>query len=191
MDFYNKLSDADLSVLLKENDERAFTEIYERYHSLLYIYAQKKLHNKLEAQDIVQDVLVTLWNKRLDFSLKVSLASFLFTAVRNKALDVFAHRQVEEKYIVSLQGFIASNVSSDFLVRENDLKAMIEKEIQALPPRMREVFELSRKERLTNKEIAQLLDISQHTVDTQIKRALNVLRKRLGFFLWLIYVILN
>lgn len=182
---YHTYTDQELTALLKGGDRLAFTAIYERYHSLLYIYAHKKLHDKEEAQDIIQEVLIALWNRRFDFSFDTSLKSYLFTAVRNKAFDLFTHKKVAAKYLVSLQGFIdISTESSDFLIREKDLSALIEQEIQTLPPKMREVFELSRKGRLTHKEISRILNISEHTVATQMKRALKVLRIRLGLVAW-------
>lgn len=189
MDLYKKLSDRELFVLLKETDQQAYTEIYERYHSLLYSYAYKRLKNQLEAQDVVQDVLITLWDKREDLTLKQSLASYLYAMVRNKSLDLFARKKVEDKYLLSLQHFMDSAAPADYLIREKDMDAFINKEIDALPPRMREIFKLSRKERLTNKEIAALLEISPHTVDTQIKRALKVLRLKLGPAIWLLVLL--
>ena len=192
MPYYHTLSDRDLTTLLHEGDERAFTEIYERYYSLLYIYAHKKLHNKEEAQDIVQEVLTTLWTRRFDFSMPTSLPSYLFTAVRNKALDLFSHKKVEAKYLASLQNFIEdAGVQTDFLIRENDLKNLIEKEIQSLPPKMKEVFKLSRNNKLSHKEIATLMHISEQTVSTHIKKALRILRVRLGLFIYLIMLLLN
>jgi len=186
MEGHSSYTDQELVVLLREGDKIAFTAIYERYHSLLYIYAHKKLHNKEESQDIIQEVLITLWNKCRELSVDVSLKSYLFAAVRNKALDLFSHQKVEARYLSSLQSFIdISTESSDFLVREKDLSSLIEREIQALPPKMREIFELSRKEKLSHKEIAKVLNISEHTVATQMKRALKVLRLRLGLVVWI------
>jgi RNA polymerase sigma-70 factor (ECF subfamily) len=190
MFYYQTLSDRELTALLHEGDERAFTEIYERYHSLLYIYAHKKLYNKQEAQDIIHEVLTTLWTRRFDFSMQTSLPSYLFTAVRNKALDLFSHKKVEARYLASLQNFIEdAGIQTDFLIRENDLKTLIEKEIQSLPPRMKEVFQLSRKNKLTHKEIANLMEISEQTVSTQIKKALRILRVRLGLIAYLMMLL--
>lgn len=192
MSYYQTLSDHELTTLLHEGDVRAFTEIYERYHSLLYSYAHKKLNNKQEAQDIIHEVLTALWTRRYDFSMQTSLPSYLFTAVRNKSLDLFSHKKVEAKYLASLQNFIEdAGVQTDFLIRENDLKNLIEKEIQALPPRMKEVFQLSRKDKLSHKEIANLMNISEQTVSTQIKKALRILRVRLGLITFLIMLLLN
>lgn len=180
MSVYRKYSDSDLLQFLKNGDERVFSEIYTRYHSLLYIYAHKKLQDKQEAQDVVHDVFITLWEKRFELRIQISLANYLYTAVRNKSLDIFAHKKVEEKYLSSLQHFLqSSHTASDLMVREHDIKSLIEKEIQALPPRMREVFELSRNAHFSHEEIAKTLGISKFTVDTQIKRALRVLRLRL------------
>lgn len=189
---YQAFTDHELASLLKEGDEKAFAEIYTRYHSLLYIYAHKKLQNKQEAQDVIQEVLAALWNKRFGFSLQTSLSSYLYTAVRNKAFDVFSHKKVEARYLTSLQDFIEdSGISADFLVRENDLKLLIEKEIQALPQRMREAFELSRTQRLSHREIAIQMDISEQTVSTQIKKALRVLRMRLGLIMLFMTVLIR
>ncbi len=191
MSLYKRLSDPELISLLKEGDERAFTEIYERYHSLLYIYAHKKLHDKQESQDIVQEVLTALWNKRFQLSPELSLTAYLFTAVRNKALDLFSHKKVEAKYMMAVQNLIDTSVdSADFLVREHDLKRLIEKEIEALPPRMREAFRLSREERLSHKDVAARMEISEQTASTQIKKALRILRMRVGTTFWVIVILI-
>lgn len=186
---YASFTDAQLLSLLHESDNDAFSEIYERYHSLLYIYAHKKLNHKQEAQDIVQEVLTTLWTKRETIHIETSLPTYLYTATRNKALDLFAHQKVEAKYIESLQAYLDSGIQADSLARENSLKALIEREIDALPPRMREVFILSRRKQMTHKQIAEQLDISEQTVSTQIKKALKVLRLRLGIIAWIMLLL--
>ena len=90
-----------------------------------------------------------------------------------------------------MQSFLDTAVpGTDFLVRENDLKALIEKEIHLLPPKMREVFILSRNKRMSHREIADVLAISEQTVSTHIKRALRVLRIRLGVWVYLIFICL-
>jgi len=186
MSSYKSFSDQELTALLREGEESAFKEIYERYHSLLNIYAYKKLHNKQESQDVVQEVLTNLWNKRFQLSLEICLVAYLYTSVRNRSLDIFSHKQVETKYYISLQGFIETSVdSADFLVREHDFKRLIEKEIEALPPRMREAFRLSREQRLSHKDVAARMDISEQTASTQIKKALRILRMRFGVTCWL------
>jgi len=190
MSYYKTLSDWELATLLNESDERAFSEIYLRYHSLLLIYVNKKLLNKQESEDIIQEVMTSLWKNRSEFHIQTSLTSYLYTAARNRCLDLFSHRKVESRYITSLQNFIQENANrTDYLIRENELKALITKEIELLPPKMREIFLLSRSKSMSHREIADILAISEHTVSTQIKRALRRLRIRLGLFTWLYMII--
>ncbi|MCA5005871.1 RNA polymerase sigma-70 factor [Sphingobacterium bovistauri] len=188
---YSELEDSDLWLLIRRDDEKAYTTIYNRYLPLLYIYVHKKLLNKQESQDITHEVLIYLWKNRLTIPENTNLAAYLFAAARNKAFDLFAHRKVEEKYITSLQNFIPTYTGTDYLLRENEIKKLIKNEIEALPPRMQEIFQLSRRDKLTNKEIAALLSLSTHTVDTQIKRALKILKNRLGPYFFLLFLFLE
>jgi RNA polymerase sigma-70 factor (ECF subfamily) len=191
MGTYSTLSDNELLSLLKESDHPAYTEIYHRYFYLVYVHACKKLRDEEQAKDIVQDVFASLWFRR-DFNLPGSnLAGYLFTAVRNKIFDLFAHQQVKSKYIDSLNDYLSNHSSApaDHLVRENQLKAYIEKEMRALPPKMRQIFELSRNEHLTHKEIAKSLNTSENNVTTQISNALRILRTKLGIIAFLFALI--
>lgn len=129
---YKILSDNELLNLLKGSDHSAYNEIYHSYFYLTYVYAYKKLRDEEQAKDIIQDVFATLWFKR-DFNLPQSnLAGYLFIAVRNKIFDLFAHEQVKTKHIDSLKDYLTRNASTstDHLIRENQLKAYIEKEIR-------------------------------------------------------------
>ena len=106
MSVYQNHSDAELPQLLKESDHAAYTEIYHRYFYLLYTHAYKKLRNEEQAKNLIQDLFATLWFKR-EFSLPDSnLAGYLYTAVRNKIFDLFAHQQVESKYMDSLKDYL-------------------------------------------------------------------------------------
>ena len=188
---YKTFSDDDLILLLKESDHSAYNEIYHRYFYLTFIHAYKKLRDEDQAKDIVQDVFATLWFKR-DFNLpKSNLAGYLFTAVRNKIFDLFAHEQVKTRHINSLKDYLSRNssVPTDHRVRENELKKYIEKEILALPPKMRQIFEMSRNEHLTHKEIADQLNTSENNVTTQISNALRILRTKLGMIVFLLTLI--
>ncbi len=184
---YHSLSDLELSSFFKTGDHAAFTEIYERYFGLLYLHAFKRLKNEEEAKDVVQELFATLWSKRESLVFKTSLSAYLYTAVRNRVLDVIAHKQMESKYFSNLPQFIKTEAcKTDHRLREKLLAEMIEKEIQELPPRMREVFELSRKAGLSHKEIAGRLDLSEQSIRSHIKNALKRLRNKFGFILYMI-----
>lgn len=181
---YSSFSDAELATSFREGDRLAFAEIFERYNDVLFSHAYNKLRNKEEARDIVQDVFVRFWNKREQIELKTNLSGYLYVMVRNSIFSLISHKNVVNYYATSFNQFrYEGEAITDHLVREKQLASIIEAEIAALPPRMREVFELSRKENLSNRQIAERLGLSEFTVADQIKKALRVLRLRIGMVL--------
>ncbi|HEX8020956.1 RNA polymerase sigma-70 factor [Mucilaginibacter sp.] len=189
---YKDYVDRDLVTLLENGDSTAYEEIFRRYNRVLYGHAYKKLKNKEEAQDLVQDVFATLWLKRAELQIVNNLAGYLYSSVRNRFYNIIAHKDIQAKYIDSLQHFLDQPYElTDTLVREKEFAALIDKEIQTLPPRMRLVFEMSRKRHLSYKEIAEELKISEETVKDQIKKALKFLRPRLLAIFHLIFLLKN
>lgn len=190
MRVYGSYSDSELAFLLTQGDELAFTEIYNRFYGLLFIHANKRLNNDEEAKDVLHQLFESLWVKRLQVAPDGNLSAYLYTAVRNRVLDVFAHQKVESKYIDSLQDYIdQDHVSTDYMVREKQMARLIEQEIDALPSKMREIFVLSRKENKSHKEIALELGLSELTVKTQVKKALRILKARLGVVIYIVFLL--
>lgn len=189
---YSLISDQELTVHILNHDHQAYIELYNRYHGLLYVYACKITHDELEAEDIVQEVFIYLWEKRTVIKITSSIASFLYSAVRYKFFNLLDSKKVRTDYSRSFQSFIDEGVcTTDEYVREKELAGLIEREISMLPDKMREIFELSRKEFLTHKEISKRLNISEKTVKNQINNSLKVLRARLGPFVFLYYIFLR
>jgi len=186
MSVYKEFSDHELVALLKESDQVAYTEIFCRYNKLLYSHAYNKLREREEAKDIVHEIFYSLWAQREKSLPTTNLIGYLFSAVRFKIADLLSKRTVQNKYIASFQNYIDQQPAyTDHLVREKQLRDIIDEEIRALPPRMQEVFKLSRYEKLSYKEIAGKLNISEETVKDQIKKALRILRIKLGLFVFL------
>lgn len=184
---YSAYTDQELIALLKQGDHASFTEIYNRFKGPLYVHAYNKLRNTEEARDTVQDLFTRLWNGRETLAVHGDLISYLYTSVRNGVFRQVERKGLASNYISSIQQSINSgNNVTDHLVREHMLSAMIEKEIEALPPKMREVFLLSRKHNLSHKEIAEQLGISEPTVKKQVNNALKILRVKLGLFVYLL-----
>lgn len=178
---YDKLSDTELCALLKQDDHQAYREIYERYWLPLLAHARRALQNIDEGSDIIQDVFTKLWDNRQEIQITTSLSAFLYAVVRNKVLDRFKKIKVVNHHLDSLREFMANGESvTDHRVRERELAAIIEKEIAALPTRMREVFELKRKANKSYKEIAAEMNISELTVKTQMNKAIKLLKAKLG-----------
>ncbi len=186
------LTDFELLSQLREGKQDAYAEIYDRFQGLLYIYACKIIKDFDEAEDIVQEVFISLWDKRSTLTIQTSLSAYLYTAVRYKFMNLLAHQKVRTDYSASLQQFInKGEFQTDNYIREKEFSAEIEKEINLLPEKMREIFILSRKQHQSNKEIAEQLNVSQKTVRNQLGNALKILRIKLGLvtfiMLWLFY----
>jgi len=186
----NVLTDSLLSKQLRSGSHDAYNKIYERYFGLLFIAACKKVSDREDARDLVHETFTNLWDKRENLNPEMGIASYLYASLRNRIINWFARQQVSSKYITSFRLFYESGVcETDHKIREKQLAALIEKEIDALPPRMKEVFLLSRRAHLSHREIAMQLNISEQTVKTQIKHTLRILRARLGLMLFILMMI--
>ncbi|WP_316839823.1 RNA polymerase sigma-70 factor [Pedobacter gandavensis] len=180
---YSKHSDSELVALLRSGNRAAYTEIYKRYTAVLYSHAYAKLQDREEARDAIQELFTVLWVKREEMAIETNLPGYLYCAVRNRVLNAISHRKVESTYFSQIQVNINEYESvTDYRVREKELSLLIEKEIACLPEKMREVFELSRKNNLSRKEIANQLNLSEKTVKNQINNALKVLRVKMNDF---------
>lgn len=179
MIIYSTHTDQDLITLLRKGDHDAFTEIYKRYWSVLYLHARHMLRQEDQARDVVQEVFTLMWNKHAEFQPAINLNAYLYKSIRNRILNIIRHGKIKENYLADLGAFVDQElVQTDELVRYNDLKRLIEKEISNMPPKMREVFEMSRTEGLSHAEIAERLGISDLTVKKQVSKAVTMLRKK-------------
>lgn len=187
---FETLSDKELLLLLQKGNHSAFAEIYNRFKGLLILHAYNKLNDRDEAKDIVQELFTTVWNKRNSLEINETLSGYLYTAIRNRVIKYISRKKSEEKYLQSLHDVIeADNSPTDYLVREHQLSRLIEQEIDQLPPKMREIFILSRKHNLSHRQIAEQLDIAEPTVKKQVSNALKILRTKLGLFAYIIMLI--
>ncbi|MHA4894315.1 RNA polymerase sigma-70 factor [Pedobacter sp. PWIIR3] len=184
--------DLNLFTLIKAGNVDAFTEIYNRYFDLLYIHALKRVRDEDAAKDLIQDLFTALWNKREKLDQLTNPSHYLYTATRNGVLNYIARQKVESAYTTALPNLEAVGINqTDYLTREKQLQALIDKEVGELPEKMRLIFQLSRSEGLSHKEIAVRLGLSELTVKTQVKNALRILRGKLGIVLYLLMVFGN
>lgn len=192
MHAYQSFNDQTLLTLLRQGDKDAYTVIYDRYKNLLYNHAYKKLGDPEEVKDVLQELFTILWNKRVDIPVAMNLSGYLYAGIRNRILNLLSHKEVENKYLTSIKQFTQEgDYSTDLAIREKEMADLIQKEIDQLPPKMREVFLLSRKENLSHHEIAEQLSISEQTVAKQVTNALRILRVRLGSFFLLLLLLLR
>lgn len=164
---------------LQNGDEGAYTYLIDTYHHKLCVYANSLVKNVYSAEDIVQNVFIKVWEQRTRLKTDHSLKSFLYKLVYNEFIDLYRKNQslfsLEKSYHEALNGIVQEEDSESFQRVMN----AVNKEIQNLPPKCKEVFILSKKEGLTNIEIAEHLDVSIKTVEAQITKAFSLLRSSL------------
>jgi RNA polymerase sigma-70 factor (ECF subfamily) len=174
------MSDEELLKEYQAGNRQAFELIYNRYKGVLYIHAYKMLRDEDEAKDVVQELFIKLYSKASVICLRTTLSAYLYASIRNRILDIIAHKRIKTDYLASLEDFVQQGVyTTDQLMREKELAFQIEKEVSLLPEKMRQIFEMSRNANLSHKEIATKLDISDKTVKKQISNALKLIKLRL------------
>lgn len=177
MTSYSTSTDLELISLIKEGDQMAFTVIYDRYWRLIYAHVFKMLRDEDEAKDVVQDIFSDIWINAAAFPVQGSPGGFLYTMARNKVLNLLRHNKYKDDYLSSLASFHSEMTNATIeQLDEQDMRLAIEREIEKLPPRMRAVFEMSRKLNMSNKEIAARLGTSDETVKKQIHNSLKAIR---------------
>ena len=188
---FNTLGEDELINLLRQDKLGAFREIYTRYWKQLYADAYKRLKNKEMAEEIVQEVFTSLWHKRGALNITQTLGGYLYTSVSNMVIDQFRKDLVRARYTESFKlVYSETDNSTEDTILVKELEHTIEHEVNSLPDKCRSVFELSRVEHKTNKEIACELGISEKTVEHHITKALKHIRLGLGNYLSIIIILL-
>jgi RNA polymerase sigma-70 factor, ECF subfamily len=166
-------------------DRIQFEIAYKQYYSMLVGFAFQYVEDGDVAEDVVQEVFSNLWIQSDRIEVKTNARSYLFGAVRNACLNHLKHLKVVESHAkMSIQPEAADQ--TDFMEMD-ELKSKIDSALAQLPEKRRQIFEMSRYEEKKYHEIAKELNISIKTVETQMSRALKVMREVLGSYL--LYVI--
>jgi RNA polymerase sigma-70 factor (ECF subfamily) len=174
-------NDQELVARLREGDADAYTQLFDRFQPLLYIYARKIIRDKDEAADVVQEVFLYLWDKRDRIEFEGPVLSYLYSAVRYKFFNLLDKKKVRQDYAESLQKFIQQgSPQTDHLLREREMTRIIEEQVGLLPPKLKLIYELSRKANMTTAQIAELTGVSEKTVQNQVSLALKQLKLKLG-----------
>ncbi|WP_349318525.1 RNA polymerase sigma-70 factor [Chitinophaga sp. MM2321] len=173
----NELSSDEILILLQQENEAAFEELYNRYWGKLYSAVYKRTKSTEWSEGIVQDFFTSLWVNRKKLKINTSFEAYAFTAVRYHVLHYIQKEAVRKNYKDSLRiAHIHHHNPTEEIVLLNDLRNRLSKAIAHLPEKCRSVFELSRRKNKTNKEIAEELGISEKTVENHLTKALRYLR---------------
>lgn len=183
----------DLKVVeaLRAGNENMFELLFRQYYNSLCNYANGIVKDVDEAEDMVQQVMITIWEKRNALQITTSLKSYLFRAVHNASLNSIRKQKTITLYTESnLHSQEMSEVATSGNVMTKELNSQIGVAIEKLPQQCRMVFKLSRFENMKYAEIAAHLEISVKTVENHMGKALKLLRMELkDFLIWILFVI--
>ena len=174
------LNDIDLITALKKGNTNAYTFLVNTYHKKLCVYAYNLTNDADLAEDIVQNVFMSIWKNRFKLKDDFVVKSYLYKSVYNEFIDQYRKNKavlaLEKKHIEALT----------YIVEEEDEKSLerllliVKKEIENLPPKCKQIFLLSKEEGLTNIEIAEYLNVSTKSVEAHITKAFATLRAAIG-----------
>lgn len=186
-------SDTDLLARMAQGETRAFTELYERYWKIIFGYAFNRLRDKEKCREIVQDIFLSLWERRAVLKIK-SLRDYLFRAVKYTLLDAMIEGEKREEFSRRFYALYPNGLLDNTIEEQEnleDLKVNIERSLSGLPDYYGKAFRLSRLEHLTTAEIAKRMNISVHSAENYLTVALKHLRGSLGEMMIVVWVVLT
>jgi RNA polymerase sigma-70 factor (ECF subfamily) len=170
---------------IKLDNKASLERIYKQYWSKLYIYAFNVLHEREICEDIVQEIFIDLWTRRHDIQI-VDLNSYLYRSVKFQIFNNFRKSKYKKQLLMKLD-LIEEQYKIDELYEKEVLKTHIIEVISKLPEQRKIIFQMSRHEGLSNKEISEKLSISLQTVKNQISESLKYIRKSMKNFYLLFF----
>ena len=178
MSFYKYLSDEQLLSRLRHDDQRAFSELYDRYWRKMFAVAVHRLNDSMDAEECVQDVFSNVWCRRKELEINHTLNTYLATAIKYRAIRLLDRQYKKEK----TQLYVAEQFShaADASFIEKELREGIEISVKALPEKCQLIYRLSREQGHSHKQIARQLSISEKAVENQITKAIKVIRRGLA-----------
>jgi RNA polymerase sigma-70 factor (ECF subfamily) len=175
-------SNQELLLLIQKDDKVAFYNLYERYSKRLYGFVLKFIKQEEDAEEIVQEVFIKIWEARNKIDVYSSFESFLFTIAYNATMSLFRKKISEKKYLDHLKSLQQFEKAPDLTdeIDFNELNEKVQSLLNELTPRQKEIFQLSREEGLTHDEIAKELNISVNTVKKHMVNTLSFLKSNIN-----------
>jgi len=188
MEDFRGYTDTTLFSSVQVGNEQAFAEFFARYWPPMYLHAMRMLRDEAACEDVLQEVFLAFWHRAPQLPADTRVEAYLYRMIRNRIIKVIAdERQRSDLLADFIHTVNLEGLPSDASIKEADLIALINDEVSKMPPRMREVFNLSRNENLSHREIADRLGISGHTVQAQLNNALKRISGRIGVYFLLLY----
>ncbi len=167
---------------IQSGDIATFEGVFRKYYEYLCFQAYKILRDKDEAEEVVQETFVKIWNRREELSINTSIKNYLFQSIKNTCYNQIKHEEVKRNYQADYLQSNQESFDQDPAIAK-ELEQNIQKAIDSLPKERRKIFLLSRYRGLKYQEIADELNISVKTVENQMGKALKYLREELKEYL--------
>lgn len=187
----NQISDTELFHRIQKGDEKAFTIAYELYNKLIYVLSYHYLMDEERAKDVVQYVFVKLWEYRAELNIGISLKNFLFTMAKNYILNLIRNENtaLEKQYEIAQQVLGYEDDLVEKLERREQM-SLFYQALAKLPEQKKRICVMKIREEMSNKEIAERLNVSINTVKTHYAEALKLLRRELLKLLMIIIILM-
>jgi RNA polymerase sigma-70 factor (family 1) len=178
---YTQRNDEELLWLLKNNDELAFREIYNKYWKKLYIVAANRISNEQDAEEIVQDIFTSLWMRRNTIAIADDgLGKYLTVSVKYRVIKNMGKYAIKQKYLDSIPQSSQIDDSTQQWLAFEELKDELAKYVEQLPEKCQLVFKMSRQLGYSQKQISAELAIAEKTVEAHLNKAFKILRSKLA-----------
>lgn len=166
---------------LREGSHKAFEAIFVTYYNKTKAFIYGYVKSASDAEELTEDLFVNLWANRQSIDLTKSLSSYLHTIARNAAINFLKHKYVHDAYVNSLHNSDYNSTSEEYLIAK-ELGLLVDDIVDKMPEQRKQIYILSRKEELSNAEIAVRLNTTKRNVESQLSLALKEIRKAISVF---------
>lgn len=185
--------DDDFSVFqkVKLGDEIAFELLFKKYYLSLCHYVFKYVENMTDAEELVQEALLGIWDKRESILITTSFKSYIYQSVKNGALNTIRKNQRRSNHLKILNPKTIESPQAIDNIHVEEINEKLFEVLESLPPKCRTIFQMSRMEGLKHKEIAIKMELKTKTIENQIGIALKILKEQLSDFLHIIVFLIS
>jgi len=175
---FENISDAELALKIKAGEKNAYQELFERYAPRIFQFSLSYLKSQADAEELVQDVFLKIWEKREILDQSKNIKSFIFKVAVNTIYDFIRHKNIENAYNdFARANFETTSNNTWHTVIFDEMQENLQKLVAQLPGQQQKIFQLSKEEGLTSEEIAVKLNLSKRTVENHLFRAVSFLKE--------------
>lgn len=175
---------------LKAGDRQVFSQIFDAHYEALCRYAVQRTHSQELAEELVQDIFVKLWIRRKNLTIQSSISAYLYRATLNAIINHQKHKEVQAAHRAHTIALHKDTFEPSSTIAEKEIQLLAAQAIEKMPPKRKEVYELSRHDGLKYAEIAEKMDISIKTVEVHLSKALQHMRNELKDYLPICFLLM-